>query len=298
MVFGASGAKKSFLVYDLACCIATGKDWHGYRVKQGAVLIIAGEGHGGLNRRLKGWEKFNNQSLKDVPLYGNERPLILTDDTDIAALIEYIEERISIDGTPSLIVVDTLARALGAADERSGADVNKLIAALTGVIQQYRCAILLVHHTGHSDAAQHRARGASELPAAVDHEFRVEPYEEEGVKLPATLLTNTKSKDAALMEPVIFDMITVGLGVCDEDLVEIDTLVPELRGPARDEPSAQDDPITIVVDEDRKLRRKGKVKRSDLVREVYLATGKSNRMAQMYVRKAIEEDRIDDFPRS
>jgi riboflavin biosynthesis pyrimidine reductase len=100
------------------------------------------------------------------------------------------------------------------------------------------------------------------------------------------------------MEPVIFDMITVGLGVCDEDLVEIDTLVPELRGPARDEPSAQDDPITIVVDEDRKLRRKGKVKRSDLVREVYLATGKSNRMAQMYVRKAIEEDRIDDFPRS
>ena len=298
MVFGASGAKKSFLVYDLACCIATGKEWHGHRVKQGAVLIIAGEGHGGLNRRLKGWEKFNNQSLKDVPLYGNERPLILTDDADIAALITYIEERISIDGTPALIVVDTLARALGAADERSGADVNKLIAALTGVIQQYRCAILLVHHTGHSDAAQHRARGASELPAAVDHEFRVQPYEEEGATLPATLLTNTKSKDAALMEPVIFDMITVGLGVCDEDLVEIDTLVPELRGPARDEPCAEVDPITIVVDEDRKLRRKGKVKRSDLVREVYLATGKSNRMAQMYVRKAIEEDRIDDFPRS
>ena len=53
MVFGPSGAKKSFLVYDLACCIATGKDWHGHRVKQGNVLIIAGEGHGGLNRRLK-----------------------------------------------------------------------------------------------------------------------------------------------------------------------------------------------------------------------------------------------------
>ena len=33
------------------------------------------------------------------------------------------------------------------------------------------------------EAAQHRARGASELPAAVDCEFRVEPYEEEGVWL-------------------------------------------------------------------------------------------------------------------
>ena len=85
MLFGPSGAKKSFLVYDLACCIATCKDWHGNKVKQGAVLIICGEGHGGLNRRLKGWEKYNQQSLKDVPIYGNERPLTLTDDTTIGA---------------------------------------------------------------------------------------------------------------------------------------------------------------------------------------------------------------------
>jgi RecA-family ATPase len=42
MVFGPSGAKKSFLVYGLACCIATGKDWHGNRVKQGTVLSICG----------------------------------------------------------------------------------------------------------------------------------------------------------------------------------------------------------------------------------------------------------------
>ena len=216
----------------------------------------------------------------------------------LVALIAYIEEGISIDGTPSLLVVDTLARALGAADERSGADVNKLIAALTGVIQQYRCAILLVHHTGHSDAAQHRARGASELPAAVDHEFRVEPFEEEGMQLPATLLTNTKSKDAALTEPVIFDMITVGLGVCDEDLNEINTLVPELRGPMSEEDVQTINPITVVVDEDRKLRRKGDFKKPDLVREVWITLDGSRRTAERWVRKAIERGEIDDFPRS
>ena len=79
------------------------------------------------------------------------------------------------------------------------------------------------------EAAQHRARGASELPAAVDCEFRVEPYEEEGV-LVGTLFTNAKSKDTALTEPVIFDMINVGLGVCDGSYwlctwLTIDTLV-------------------------------------------------------------------------
>ena len=292
MVFGQSGAKKSFLVYDLACCIATGKDWHGNRVKKGAVLIIAGEGSAGLNRRLRGWEKHNQTSLKDAPLYGNERPLILTDDEDIEALILYIQERIGIDGAPSLIVVDTLARALGSADERSGADVNKLIAALTDIIQQYKCSILLVHHTGHSDAAQHRARGASELPAAVDHEFRVEPYDEAGV-ITGTLFTNTKSKDAALIEPVVFDMVTVGLGVCDEDMVEIDTLVPELRGPARDYADDLPDPMVVVIDEEYKLRQRNELTKRALIDAVRVELGCAKRTSERWVKRAIDEGRID-----
>lgn len=292
MVFGQSGAKKSFVVYDLACCIATGKDWHGNRVKKGAVLIIAGEGSAGLNRRLRGWEKHNQTSLKDAPLYGNERPLILTDNEDIEALISYIQERIGIDGAPSLIVVDTLARALGSADERSGADVNKLIAALTDIIQQYKCSILLVHHTGHSDAAQHRARGASELPAAVDHEFRVEPYDEAGV-ITGTLFTNTKSKDAALIEPVVFDMVTVGLGVCDEDMVEIDTLVPELRGPARDYADDLPDPMVVVIDEEYKLRQRNELTKRALIDAVRVELGCAKRTSERWVKRAIDEGRID-----
>jgi KaiC/GvpD/RAD55 family RecA-like ATPase len=292
MVFGPSGAKKSFLVYDLACCIATGKDWHGNRVKQGAVLIICGEGHGGLNRRLKGWEKYNQQSLKDVPLYGNERPLTLTDDADIEALIAYIEERISIDGTPNLIVVDTLARALGAADEKSGADINKLIVSLTAVIQQYKCAVLLVHHAGHSDAAKHRARGASELPAAVDHEFLVEPYEEAGI-ITGTLFASTKMKDASLGEPVVFDMITVGLGVCDEDMVEIDTLVPELRGPAQDYRDNLPDSMIVVIDEEYKLRQRNEMTKRALIDAVRVELGCAKRTTERWVKQAIEEGRIN-----
>jgi len=153
-----------------------------------------------------------------------------------------------------------------------------------------------VHHTGHSDAAQHRARGASELPAAVDHEFRVEKHEEEGL-LPATLFTNTKSKDAALVEPVLFDMINVGLGVCDEDMVEIDTLVPELRGPLVDTAADTINPITVVVDEDRRLRRKGDVKKTELVQEVWLVLDGTKKQAQRWVRRAIDRGEIDDFPR-
>ena len=125
----------------------------------------------------------------------------------------------------------------------------------------------------------------------------MEAYDEEGAVV-GTLLTNTKSKDAALVEPVIFDMITVGLGVCDEDMVEIDTLVPELRGPAHDPADDTINPIKVVVDEDRKLRRKGTVKRADLVKEVYVTLDGSGKQAERWVLKAIERGEIDDFPRS
>ena len=43
-IYGPSGSFKSFLALDWACHIATGKDWDGHKVKQGAVLYVAGEG--------------------------------------------------------------------------------------------------------------------------------------------------------------------------------------------------------------------------------------------------------------
>ena len=99
----------------------------------------------------------------------------------------------------------------------------------------------------------------------------------------------------------MFDMIPVGLGVCDEDMVEIDTLVPELRGPAVEQspdPINPINPIMVVVDVDRKLRRKGEVKRHELVREVYVTLDGSRKQAERWVRKAIQRGEIDDFSQS
>jgi len=292
LVYGPSGKGKSFIVYDMAACVATGKDWHGYKVKQGSVLIIYGEGGSGIDRRLAGWSIKNKESLDDAPLFGNERPLILTNDKDIEALIAYIEHRIEIDGAPALIVVDTLARALGGADERVGSDLNKLITALSEIIAQYDCTILLVHHTGHSAAAQNRARGASELPAAVDQEFRVEPYDEAGI-ITGTLFTPTKNKDGKLLDALVFDMFEVGLGVMDEDLVELKTLVPELRGPARDPDADKQKPESIVVSEEYKLRTANKLTKKALIDAVRVEAGCSKRTAERWIKRAVEDGKID-----
>ena len=189
-------------------------------------------------------------------------------------------------------MVDTLARALGAADERAGSDINKLIAALSEIIAKYDCTILLVHHTGHSAAAQNRARGASELPAAVDQEFRVEPYDEAGI-ITGTLFTPTKNKDGKLLDALVFDLFEVGLGVMDEDLVELKTLVPELRGPARDPEADKQKPENIVLSEEYKLRTAKKLTKKALIDAVRVEAGCSKRTAERWVKRAIEDGKID-----
>ena len=62
-------------------------------------------------------------------------------------------------------------------------------------------------------------------------------------------------------------------------MVVIDTLVPELRGPARDTTADTTNPIMVVVDEDRKLRRTGDVKKTELVQEVWLVLDGTKKQA-------------------
>ena len=44
MVFSDPGGRKTFLAIDIACSVATGKNFHGMKVSQGLVIYIAGEG--------------------------------------------------------------------------------------------------------------------------------------------------------------------------------------------------------------------------------------------------------------
>jgi len=55
-MYGPSGSFKSFLALDWACHIASGIDWDGHKVKQGAVLYVAGEGGFGVTKRIRAWE--------------------------------------------------------------------------------------------------------------------------------------------------------------------------------------------------------------------------------------------------
>lgn len=207
-LFGAPKAAKSFLALDWAASIATGRDWNGREVAQGAVFYLAGEGHGGLARRLRAWEIRTGQGLANSPLYVSTVPAALIDAGNTAAVSECIAELEADHGAPKLIVIDTLARNIGNGEESSNADIGKFIHNLDALLKaRFDAAVLIVHHTGHGD--QDRARGASALHAAMDHEFRLE------VKDGLRQLVTTKNKEGEIPEPMAFSLESVPLDWLD-----------------------------------------------------------------------------------
>lgn len=199
--FGSPAAGKTFLTLDMALCIATGKDFHDHHVKQGPVFYIAGEGHNGFARRAAAWSKENGISLKGVPFFKSSRAIVITDDDSVAELVDTIDAMVQEHGEPQLIVIDTLARSMGAADENSTKEMGAAIRAIDECRDAYDCTVLAVHHTGHSN--KERARGSSALLGAVDCEFMVDKWFQDDT-IAKVEVKFTKMKDAKIPEPMNF----------------------------------------------------------------------------------------------
>jgi putative DNA primase/helicase len=204
LLFGASAAGKSFVAIDWACCIATGTPWHGRPVQQGAVFVIAGEGHAGIGRRLRAWELHRQIGLATAPLFISVKPAALISSVSATEVRKAVEKLIASYGKPALIVVDTLARNLGEGDESSAEDMGKYVSNLDDLRTELACTVLTVHHSGHIE--QQRARGSSALKAAVDHEFRLTLTQTE-----QRILECTKSKDSEPTPPLALKLNVITL---------------------------------------------------------------------------------------
>lgn len=211
VIFGEPGCGKSFIAISLACAIATGTPWYGRKVRQGAVIYIAGEGHNGLARRFRAWEIGSGHSLSGVNLFKSHKsaPLI-----DAAALQQVIESIDALGVEVAAIFVDTLARNYGG-DENSTQDMSAYIANLDVLRHRYHCFVGSVHHSGKASPGQ--ARGSTALRGAMDAEYSVDRDEVSGI----IVFTNKKMKDGEVPSPVQFSIKSVGLGVLDSGGCEI-----------------------------------------------------------------------------
>jgi hypothetical protein len=209
-VIGPPAGGKSLTVLDWACCIALGIDWHGHAVKHGPVVIIAGEGHHGMSRRLKAWAIDRDRDLAAAPIAVSDTGAQLVESSSLDEVTEAIDGFREQHGDPALIVVDTLHRNFGPGDENSAQDVGTFVHHLDKLRTRYKCLVLTVHHSGHG--AADRGRGSSAIRASADVEFLVNP------KGTAVLeLSCQKMKDAAKPPAQYFSIEQVELPWKDFD---------------------------------------------------------------------------------
>ena len=220
LIFSPPSSGKSFILVDIACCVATGTAWHGRPVQRGPVFYIAGEGHNGMARRFAAWQKHHSVSLKGAGIYKSQRAISIYSEDAARDLYEVVKEMSEAHGVlPALIVIDTVARNFGEGDENSTEDMGKFITHLdTYVRLPFGCNVFLAHHSGHN---MDRARGSSALKAALDSEYQVA---KDG---PVLQLIPTKMKDAELPPELTFRLTMVDLGEIDGKPMNSAILAPQ-----------------------------------------------------------------------
>jgi len=217
MVHGPSGGGKTFVVLDWCLRMASGTlDWLGHKVKPGNVVYLAGEGHHGLRGRVAAW-KHHNQA-------GRLNMWLSKDGCDLntpAGYLKVVENIRSLKVRPDVITVDTLHRFLSG-DENSAQDAKTMLDSCNALMMEFSCSVVLVHHTGVSDEAQHRARGSSAWRGALDIEISIVPGKDDK----PMEIVQRKSKDAEMAQPIYVNLQSVAIpGWFDEDGQQVTSAV-------------------------------------------------------------------------
>ena len=173
ILYGASGAGKTFVALDYAFAIARGVDWRGRRVKQGIVVIIAAEGGKGVAQRLQAYAQYHGIDLRDVP---NLRIITAApnflESEDIAEVIAELQAI----GDVSCVMVDTLAQVTPGANENTSEDMGRALSNVRLIHRATDATVLGVHHAG-KDLSR-GSRGWSGLKAAADAQIEVIRHED------------------------------------------------------------------------------------------------------------------------
>jgi hypothetical protein len=161
-----------------------------------------------------------------------------------------------------------------------------MLAGCRAILQRYGCTVMLVHHTGNSENAQHRARGSSAWRAALDVEISVQVVN--GVRV----LEQTKNKDAQAAKPKAFELEPVTIDGWQDD--DGNPVTSAIASPV--EPPTKKQPVS-KLEEHKKLLSKAwfatgaevvegapYVSRSGLLHHLIEGEGKSAQTAETYVK--------------
>lgn len=231
--YGAPYSYKSFMAMDIACSVATGRNWCGRAVKRGPVLYVSAEGGEGNDVARVGWQK--DRGIKAEYL----RVLKSNPDITKGASATFDTEAVTYSGTAlslaldqfksatgeyaSLIIVDTYAQT--APDDTKDA-VTKYERELRKLIKKHApgAAVLVIDHStkeGGTWMGSLAKMGNMETMAAV-----IRPKSKDSDSVMLTMREGKgKVKNAEPFDDIKLSPRKVNLGIQDYQGREMTTLV-------------------------------------------------------------------------
>ncbi|GAA3841675.1 hypothetical protein GCM10022403_087280 [Streptomyces coacervatus] len=168
-LYGPPKSLKSFVMLDIAGSVANGMSWAGMRCRKAKVLYVIAEGVDFFSERALAWEADKGRPM-GVLFY--PKAVQISDPDQMANLVAYAR----CEGI-EFIIFDTQARCTVGVNENDNTDMGVVVSALDVLRVTTGACVALVHHSGHETG---KARGATAVLGAVDAEFEVRRYSNEG----------------------------------------------------------------------------------------------------------------------
>lgn len=180
---------KTFVALDIAASVAAGIPALGkFRTERGDASYAAGEAPFGIARvRMPAWALARGIEMDPLRFAITPAVPLVQDPAQVEAFMEAVERS---GLKPSLVAIDTVARAMGGLDENDARSAGLMVTASERIMAAWDCSVVLIAHTGKDTAKG--VRGSSALFAAVDACWRVSRTKE----TLAVTLSCEKMKDA------------------------------------------------------------------------------------------------------
>lgn len=185
ILYAKGGVGKSFLIYNLALCIGSGKSWNGFRTKRGKVLIVqTDEARADTKERLciadfekhvgKGWVQIN----QDWQF------------TRIRQLEQWIKEN-----RPAYVVIDSLTSAnINSIANENDPTYAICLKKIADLADRYECHIMVLHH----EAKAGDLRGSTAIRNTVSEIYHLRNLKPPEIKF--LEISSRKAKDLRVLE--------------------------------------------------------------------------------------------------